>query len=620
MPSPQPVKRFYSPPPVQQFAEIVPVPIPHKGINAIAALSQMDPEEAIYAYNVLAQQNGMQVRPGWVEWAINLPGAGGVRTIIPVRSNDPTGTNDHLFATTIDGIYDVTASTSSPTNLITFGSQTGNAGWGSTEHCTNLAGDLNLLYCDEVNGYYTYDTATSTWTHPTQGFQGVGSTSGTTLTISSTTAGMIVTGGELYTIGPTGILTDTGFNIVSGSGVTWTLSGTPSPVLAPGTNIAIINNSNQIYGVNPAQFAFVRLHNNRLWFVQAGSGNAWFLPVGQIYGQASQFSYGNKFQHGGNLNSLWVFTYGSYFGTYLYLVGIGDAGDVIAYTGNDPTNASTWSMAGQWYVGDIPPGRRTATNYGGDLTILCNYGAVNLSSLFYQKDLSDPNTYITKKIAPAIKSEIQLAQLRGWEIVPVPYLNSLLILDPNVNYANTYQFCYCLATNGWTVFKGFPMQTAGVWHGNLYTGSPSGKVLKATGGQDNIAYGQGSGISIQWGMLGAFNNLQSPGTEKFVDLIRPYFLTDQTVPYNTFARFDFNISDLVLGQGVGTAPVSAGSVWDSAIWDSAIWGGGGVNPQLALMGNSGAGRWAALGILGASNGNTVVICYEASIRKTTSFM
>jgi hypothetical protein len=227
---------------------------------------------------------------------------------------------------------------------------------------------------------------------------------------------------------------------------------------------------------------------------------------------------------------------------------------------------------------------------------------------------------MTKKIAPAIKSEVQAAQIRGWEIVPVPTMNAFLVLDPNINYYNAYQFCYCLATNGWTVFKGFPMQTAAMWHGNLYTGTPDGKVLQAGGGQDNITYGNATGAAINWGMLGAFNNLQSPGTKKFVDVARPYFLTDQSVQYNIFIRFDFNISDLVLGQGVPANNPSALASWDSAIWDSAIWGSMSVNSQLSIMGTSGAGRWCSFGILGSSTGDTTVIMYEASIRKTAGFL
>lgn len=532
------------PPLSDQFAEFIPVPIPYKGINAITPLGQMDPQECIYAYNLIANQGGMQVRPGYATWCAGMADSGGVRTVIPVRGN--SSGNDKLFGVTSQGIYDCTSSTATPTKVVSFGITTGNAGWGQWEHCTNLAADEYICYCDEVNGYYTYDTGTSTWLQVTQGSGGT-----------------------------------------------------------------------QISGVNPAQFAFVRLFNNRLWFIQASTGNSWYLPVGQIYGTVTQFSFGNKFNHGGNLNSLWQFTYGSYFGTYIYLVGISDSGDIIAYTGADPTQSTTWTMSGQWYVGDIVPGRRCATNYGGDLTILSAYGAINLSALFYQKELADPNSYLTKKIAPAIKAEVALNQSRGWEIALHPGLNVMLILDPN--YVSTYQFCYCLTTNAWTVFRGLPAQTAAVWHSQMFAGTPDGRIILLEGGQDNVPLGGGAGVAINWGALGAFSALGAPGRLKFVDLLRPYFTTDSNVPYVAFVRYDFNIQDLVLGQGV-PPPSAATSGWDIGIWDSAIWSSSTQMPQFAVAGQSGCGRWCAAGILGASLGNTTLIAYESSVRPTKGFL
>ncbi|HEX4922181.1 MAG TPA: hypothetical protein VFV92_15760, partial [Candidatus Bathyarchaeia archaeon] len=108
--------------------------------------------------------------------------------------------------------------------------------------------------------------------------------------------------------------------------------------------------------------------------------------------------------------------------------------------------------------------------------------------------------------------------------------------------------------------------------------------------------------------------------EKFVDLIRPYFLGINPSAFTIFARYDFNIADLVLGSGVPNIPAGLGSGWDSGLWDSAIWGAGGQVPQIPVMGASGHGRWCAVGILGASNGQTTLIAYEASLRIAKSFL
>jgi len=454
---------------MQQIAQFETIPAPMGGINAVAGLMEMPPTDALYALNVICTQNGPTVRPGYVEWANTLAGTGGVRTIIPVRGAGTAGAQDKLFACTINGIYDVTASTTSPTLVVTFGSQTGNAGYCEYDFSVNAGGDVNLLVCDEVNGYYTYDCNTSTWTQITQAFTGTGSSSGTTLTIASTVSGTIQTGAEVYTYSGT-TLTDTGVHVVSGTGP-YTLSG--SPALAAGSNIVIMN-TYQVWGVNPATLVKPRVFQGFVWFVQGGSGTAYYgLAGGGFLGQFTPFGWGNKFPHGGNLKTLEIFTYGSAFGTYTYLVGIGDAGDVLAYQGINPSNASTWTLSGQWFIGDTPAGRRFATNYGGDLTILCAYGIIKISSLFSQQNVDDPNSHLDKKIAPALAYDFNLySTLWGWSLVPWPNQNSLMVLEPLQTGITYKQWCYNLATSAWTIFNGPPWQHAGFWHGALYSGTP----------------------------------------------------------------------------------------------------------------------------------------------------
>jgi hypothetical protein len=601
---------------IKKFAVDVPAPVPHKGINAISSLAQFDPEEAIYAYNVIADQAGMVVRPGYQEWATGLAGSGGVRTFIPVRANASGGANDKLFATTINGIYDITASVANPGLAVTFGSQVGLAGWGQWEHSTNAGGDLFAVYTDEVNGLFTYDSNTSTWVKATLAFTGVANqtAASSTMTVTSTTSGVLKVGSVISGTGVTPGTTILAFISGTGGNGTYQVSNTVGFASTTISGQAL----NQTIGVDPANLVGVRLFNNRLWYVEKNTGHAWFTAPGAVTGTLTQFDYGNKFGHGGNLNSLWVFTYGSSLGTYYYLVAIGDAGDVIAFTGNDPTSSTSWSLVGQWYVGDIPPGRRPATNFGGDLTILSSYGAINVSGLFTQENLEDPNAYMSKKIAPAIRTEIANNQTRGWEMVPWAAGNSTLILDPN--YINTYQYCYNLATNGWTIFRGVPMQTAVTWQTRLYCGTPDGRVVILQGGQDNVLRDGSGGTAVQWGMLGGFTNLQKPGMDKYVDLIRAYFLGVNPAAYNIFCRFDFNVADLVLGQGVPNVPSGSTTGWDAGLWDSALWGAGGQMSQVGLTGVTGHGRWAAIGILGASNGNTTLIAYEASVRVAASFL
>jgi hypothetical protein len=604
-----------APQPGAGFAQFETLPAPMEGINAVTGFMEMRPTEALYALNVIFSQGGPTVRPGYTEWAINNTGTGGVRTLIPVRGAGTAGAQDHLFACTLTGIWDVSSSTSVPTQVVTFGTQSGNAGYCEYDFSVNANGDVTLLVCDEVNGYYTFDCSTTTWTQITQAFSGTGTATGTTaLTINSTLSGVIQIGAELYT-NAGGVLTDTGLHIVSGSGTAWVLSGNATLAAA---NIVIMSGS-QIFGVNPATFVQPRVFGAFIHFVQGGTGLSWYGQFGGFLGQMVSFGWGNKFPHGGNLKYLNIFTFGSAYGTYTYLIGIGDAGDVLAYQGINPSNAATWTLSGQWYVGDVPAGRRFVTNYGGDLIILCAYGLVKISSLFSNQNPEDPNLHLDKNIAPAMAADFTLlSALFGFQFVPWPAQNSLLVLEPIVAGSTYKQWCYNLATSAWSIFNTLQMQCAAFWHGNLYFGDSGGRVLQASGNVDNQMLNGTPGVAINFGMLGAFQKGKIQGN-KFIDLIEPFFTTTSPVSYKTFAQFDFDLTALALGS-VSYVGVPTAGGWDSGLWDSAIWGGGGAPlPQFSIQGGQGMGKWFTIGCLGATKGQTTLTGYELSVRPTKGF-
>lgn len=140
------------------------LPAPTGGLNTSSPAMNMPPTDCMVLYNMLAAESGLRARLGSREWVTGLTGATDdlVRTVIPYTGSATTATR--LFATTSDGIWDVTASTPAPGGSPTFAfsSSAGNAGYGVAHAFTTLAGNF-LLYCDEVNGYHVYSEATGLW-------------------------------------------------------------------------------------------------------------------------------------------------------------------------------------------------------------------------------------------------------------------------------------------------------------------------------------------------------------------------------------------------------------------------------------------------------------------------
>lgn len=150
--------------PVPARNQQVNIPAPVGGLNTISAGSAMPPEDCVQLYNMVAAEYGLRSRLGSREWCTGLTGATDdeVRTVLPFTGSTKNGSKNRLFATTSTGIWDVSASTDAPVQVLAFPIQVGEAGRGISHGMTTGGGHF-LLYCDEENGYHVYSETTDTW-------------------------------------------------------------------------------------------------------------------------------------------------------------------------------------------------------------------------------------------------------------------------------------------------------------------------------------------------------------------------------------------------------------------------------------------------------------------------
>lgn len=154
------------------------LPAPMGGENTVSAGTAMPPTDATRLYNLIASELGMRVRLGSREWVTGLTGVvdNTVRSMLPFTGAQASGAGDRQFATTSTGIWDVSASTTTPTQVVTFPSSAGDAGYGVSTVAVTAAGHY-LLYADEENGLYRYEESSATWTKVAMG-AGVGQIGG----------------------------------------------------------------------------------------------------------------------------------------------------------------------------------------------------------------------------------------------------------------------------------------------------------------------------------------------------------------------------------------------------------------------------------------------------------
>lgn len=527
-----PVNASQNRPRQQQLVQSRPMLAPVAGVNAIDGLAQPMPTDAIYSFNMVPAPRGMKVRDGYREWCTDV-GTGGVRTIIPYIST--LASEDKLFAAAEDGIYDVTASSASPSSVLSFGTVDSTSGYGQFVNFINLAGAKFILYCDESNGYQLYTQATNSWAA-----------------------------------------------VASGS------------------------SAGQINGADPADFAFCMIWKARVWFVTRDTGDAYYLPVGQVTGTVTKFNFSNKFKYGGYLVGLWNWTVDGGEGVDDYLVGISSAGDVVVYKGTDP--ATDIEQRGVYFIGPTPTGRRCAGSFGGELYLLSSYGLVPISKLMAGQVVIDTSILVSRKITPLIN--IDMAQSRmdlGWEIKLLPTQNLLMISTPKQSNFDYIQYVQSIDTRGWALYRDFPFDTGDSWNGDFYVGTADNRVLIHTGTLDNVTLADpDSGDEIEWSLLTWYSDLETPAQNKITQLIRPTFTAERVPNYSVLARYDYDLQEAL---AVPIPSVPTGDVWDVAVWDTAVWGVGTITSN-ALSGGAGMGRSIAIALRGTSSAETTLIRFD----------
>lgn len=351
-----------------------------------------------------------------------------------------------------------------------------------------------------------------------------------------------------------------------------------------------------------ADLVFVMIWKHRVWFVEKGTGNAWYTDIGVFQGAVTKFNFANKFNYGGHLKSLHGWTLDSGVGPDDYLVALGSAGDVLIYAGTNPTSSSTFQTIGSFYVGDLPAGRRCGLSVGGDLYILSSYGVISARDLLQGQN---PYTYegsISYKINPLLRSSLKNdLNSFGWELQVLPDIAKLIVTVPKETNQKHLQYVYDMNLKGWSIWNDMPMTTVVTWKNKVYTGAVL-QVHKIIGTLDNVLITSPDPDPIYWSLLTAYNELGSPQMNKVVEFIRPRFVAEGQPVFNVKAFYDYDLSELVRAS----ITVSGTDVWDTGIWDTGIWGGGQDKFQ-DLRGVSGIGKTVAIAMSGASTLGTTLI-------------
>jgi hypothetical protein len=263
------------------------------------------------------------------------------------------------------------------------------------------------------------------------------------------------------------------------------------------------------------------------------------------------------------------------------LVIASENGDIVIYKGTDPSSATTFTIHGVWYAGELPKGRRGFVVYGGDLLILCNLGILPLSVITrggagVLAPTTDGN--YTSKIQEAFSQDISTTfNLFGWDMVIVPRESLLIANVPTTSAGLNLQYVMNTSSNQWCQFNGMPMTCLKIVSNWPMFGTADGRVCIAfLNFRDNNLLDGTLGDDIS-GLIqpafGLFSEAGQPTQNKHFLMVQPTFLGISEPSYVLQMNVNF-VPNIPTSSPVAITP--SGSLWDVGLWDHALWGGASI--------------------------------------------
>jgi hypothetical protein len=356
---------------------------------------------------------------------------------------------------------------------------------------------------------------------------------------------------------------------------------------------------------------YIVSHKLRLWVIEKDDNKAWYLPVGSFIGEATEFFFGSKFKHGGDLVGLFNWTVDGGAGRDDFLVALSRGGDVLPFSGDDPSSDMTWENIGVFFVGRVPRGNRVASEYGGELYLLSSLGIMSMGELVSGSEPEDPTrASIGQKISRLVRLDMRdYSRVHGWNIKFMADQATLIVNTPLRSDGGYRQYVMNTTNHAWGLWRDIPYVCGESYDGDLLVGDPTGRVLRMDQTVDNVPENGGTGDDIRWFVLSAFNFLDAPAVNKRVKFIRPNFSTVESAPsVECYAYYDYFTAEPL--SPVGAPSPVGGSLWDTALWDADNWSSTTNMPFHNLNGAWGMGRTVAVAMTGRSRGICVFVSWD----------
>jgi len=315
-----------------------------------------------------------------------------------------------------------------------------------------------------------------------------------------------------------------------------------------------------ITGVTTYTLSAVWSYRNRLFFVEAGGQDAWYLPVDSIGGAALQVSMAGVFKKGGDLlfGATWSLDAGD--GVDDKCVFISDLGEVAIYEGGNPADSTDWNLVGRYDIAK-PLGKNAVEQAGGDLLIATIDGVVPISEAIKKDPAALTLSAVSLAIEPDWKIQArQWAAASPWELMKWPDRNMMIVSMPHTVGTN---FVVNLQTGAWAKYTGWDIQSMATLSTAAYFGDSSGSIMSMEVGGKDITSSYACRFS------GLFDHLGAVGAHKNVTMARGTFISNAPFTPKISITTDYGTTFPPAPMAVVDGSIDA--IWDTGVWDTSKW-------------------------------------------------
>jgi hypothetical protein len=309
---------------------------------------------------------------------------------------------------------------------------------------------------------------------------------------------------------------------------------------------------------------YVWAYRGRLFFIEGGTMNAWFLNVDEYQGALQMIPLGGSAAKGGSLlfGATWSVDTGD--GVDDKCVFCTTQGELIIFSGGNPGDPADWAQQGRYAIGR-PMGMNGHMLIGGDLLIMTVDGIVPTSQAIAKDSGTLDLAMVTNTIRPMWRSEVSLKSDLPWTMIRWDSFGGIFVTWPGGLPGAQYCAVMNNATTAWSRLPGYDARAFALMYDDLYYGSSDGRIIQCERGGTDL------GAPYVATLVGGWEMFQAPSSETVWHQARAVFAARSGQPF--VPQLNATVDYLVTIPPPPPAGPDPGvqDVWDQGLWDVARW-------------------------------------------------